>query len=37
MPRFAVPVTRWMMKGTVLPSSVVVWLIASGAGGLAGL
>ena len=37
MPRFAVPVTRWMMNGTVLPWSVVVGATASDAGGLSGL
>ena len=30
MPRLAVPVTRWMMNGTVLPSSVVVCWISLG-------
>jgi hypothetical protein len=36
MPRAAVPVTRWTMKGTVFPASVVVCAIALGAGGFAG-
>ena len=36
MPRFAVPVTRCTMNGTVLPASVVVCAIDAAGGGLAG-